>query len=313
MHWELPLVSHGIVLVCGLVVLAKSADWFVDASCRSAKRLGVSELVIGLTVVAFGTSAPEFLVSAVAAVREHDNLSVANVVGSNIFNLGFILGLCALIRPMKATRMLVYRDGAVLIGITGLLVISLIDLTISRWEGIVFFSVLLGYLALLWRQRDVNVEEIPQVGEFKSTDILIMLGSLALLLGSSHLLVISSVEIAREFGLSEWLIGVTIIAAGTSLPELVTSLVASIKGRHALSAGNLIGSDIFNIMGVLGFAAILRPLAISPVSRESVYTMMAFMPLVVLVLRSGWELSRTEGIILLCVSASRWARDILLG
>jgi cation:H+ antiporter len=285
-----------------------SAVWIVEASTRIAKRLGISELVIGLTVVAIGTSAPEFAVSVAAALEGHADISVGNVVGSNIFNLGFILGGVALIRPITTSKALVFRDGTVLIGTTFLLLLFLSNLTLVRWEGLVLIGLLIAYVIFLIVRREPSEEEIP-TGEFHWYEIPRLIAGLGLVVVSGHFLVVSASDLARLFGISEWAIGVTIVAAGTSAPELATSLVAVIKGRHAISAGNLVGSDIFNLLGVLGLAAMLRSMKVDGDAYGSVILLCGMVVLVVILMRSGWKVSRVEGAFLVCINLIRWVAD----
>ena len=203
-------------------VIAVGAHWVVESSARMAARLGVSELIIGLTVVAFGTSAPEFAVTLLAAFRNQGDISVGNIVGSNIFNLGFILGGCAMVRAIPTSKALVKRDGVVIAAAT-LLVFALLawDLRLDRYDGAVLFLLLLVYLALLFKQRKEHPEEAPD-DEFhldtehpKSLghDVVELLGGLMAIIGGSHLLVLSATALARGFGVSEWVIAVTVVAA----------------------------------------------------------------------------------------------------
>lgn len=297
-----------IIIVATILGLWWGAVWVVEAASRIAKRLGVSELIIGLTVVAMGTSAPEFAVTVGAALKGQADISIGNVVGSNIFNLGFILGGVALVRAITTSRSLVYRDGIVMIGITFLLLFFLRDLTMSRLEGAVLMSLLVAYIGLLIYQKDGSDEELPE-GEFQWLDIPRLLGGLALIVTSGHYLVESASNLARAVGVSEWVIGVTIVAAGTSAPELVTSLIAVLRGHYGISAGNLIGSDIFNLLGVLGLAAVLQPMKIDPGAYTSLYVLSGMVILAVVLMRTGWKLSRWEGALLLIINIIRWIMD----
>jgi cation:H+ antiporter len=301
-------VIDSIIVITTIIGLWWGAVWVVESASRIAKRLGVSELIIGLTVVAMGTSAPEFAVTVGAALKGQGDISIGNVVGSNIFNLGFILGGVAMVRAIKTTRSLVYRDGIIMIGITLLLLFFLRDLFMERWEGAILMSLLAAYIALLIYQRDGSDEELPE-GNFQWTDIPRLLGGLALVVISGHYLVESASSLARAVGVSEWVIGVTIVAAGTSAPELVTSLIAVLRGHYGISAGNLIGSDIFNLLGVLGLAAVLQPMDIDPGAYASLYVLTGMVLLVVIMMRTGWKLSRWEGAILVVINIVRWIMD----
>jgi cation:H+ antiporter len=297
-----------IIVVATILGLWWGAVWVVEAASRIAKRLGVSELIIGLTVVAMGTSAPEFAVTIGAALKGQGDISIGNVVGSNIFNLGFILGGVALVRAIATSRSLVYRDGVVMIGITFLLLFFLHDLTMARWEGAILFTLLLVYIGYLIYSREPMEEDIPE-GDFQWLDIPRLLAGLALIVTSGHFLVESASSLARAFGVSEWVIGVTIVAAGTSAPELVTSLIAVLRGRYGISAGNLIGSDIFNLLGVLGLAALLKPMSIDPSAYSSMYLLSGMVILVVIMMRTGWKISRWEGGLLVLINLVRWWMD----
>ncbi len=301
-------VIDSIIIIATILGLWWGAVWVVEAASRIAKRLGVSELIIGLTVVAMGTSAPEFAVTVGAALKGQGDISIGNVVGSNIFNLGFILGGVALVRAITTTRSLVFRDGIMMIGITFLLLFFLRDLTLERWEGVVLFLLLFIYIGYLIYSREPAGEELPE-GDFQWMDIPRLLAGLALIVTSGHYLVESASSLARAFGVSEWVIGVTIVAAGTSAPELVTSLIAVLRGHYGISAGNLIGSDIFNLLGVLGLAAILRPMSIDPSAYSSLYMLSGMVILVVIMMRTGWKISRWEGGLLVLINIIRWVVD----
>lgn len=303
------IVVDVAIILLSILALWKGADFLVEAAARLAVRFGVSQLVIGLTIVAFGTSAPEFVVSVLAAARGQADISVGNVVGSNIFNLGFILGTVALLRTIRTSRPLVYRDGLVLVGISLLLLLFMQDLHLQRWEAGTMLAALIAYVGfLIFKQQADAAEELPE-GEFSKWDILRILGGLGAVVLGGHFFVESASDLARLVGLSEWAIGVTIVAAGTSSPELATSLVAAIRGRHAISAGNLIGSDIFNILGVLGVAGLVSPMTVHPNAMSSLFMLSGLMVVVVLMMRTGWKLSRLEGGILVAVSLLRWILD----
>lgn len=296
-----------VVLFICLFGLWKGADIVVDSASAIARKLGFSDLVIGLTVVAMATSAPEFAVTISAALSGNSDISVGNVVGSNIFNLFFILGLIATFSEVKTSPKLVYRDGLLLIITSFLLVVFLRDLNLSRLEGSIFLVLLVAYIFfLLTGKEEVEIESEEEYHWY--TSLLFLLGILIIVI-SGHYFVDAASGIARILGVSEWVIGVTIVAAGTSAPEMATSLVASLKGKHGLSAGNLIGSDIFNLLGVLGVAAIIKPLTVASNAYSSVFVVFLAMILVVYFFRTNWEVSRKEGYILLLVVLIRWAFD----
>jgi cation:H+ antiporter len=298
------------VVVATVMALWKGADLTVEASAHIAKRLGVSQLVIGLTVVAFGTSAPEFAVSLIASANNQPNIAVGNVIGSNIFNLGFILGGVAIVRGINTSRTLVHRDGTVLFLTTLVVLFFFSDLVLRRWEGITLVCLLIGYLTfLVFRRADGLIEETPE-GEFSWSDLGRLVGGLALVVAGGHFFVDSAVDLAELIGISDWAIGVTIVAVGTSAPELATSLVAAFRGKHALSAGNLIGSDLFNLLGVLGLAGTINPLAVRSEAEGSLIILCILVGIVVLMMRTGWRITRTEGIILVILNLIRWYFDI---
>ncbi len=297
-----------IYLLAAIVLLWKGADYLVESSAKIAYTFGISQLVIGLTVVAMGTSAPEFVVTINAALKGESNISVSNVIGSNIFNLGFILGGVAIISPIKTNAKLIWRDGMILIATTVTILYFLWDLQLTRPEGIFLFSGLIIYLLFLFIKKEKKELEVKLV-KAERWDFVRLLGGLIMIILGGHFLVEGAVGLARFFGISEWLIGVTIVAAGTSAPEFVTSLVAAIKGHHGLSAGNLIGSDLFNLLGVLGIAGIIRPMSVTPHAHSSVIMLVAMVIVVVILMRTGWQLSRGEGIFLVSINLIRWIAD----
>jgi cation:H+ antiporter len=298
-----------IVIVC-IVALTYGATLIVDAAARMARKFRISDLIIGLTVVAIGTSAPEFAVTVSAALNGQADISVSNVVGSNIFNLGFILGGVVAIKAISTTPKLVYRDGTVLIGTTLLLLFFMRDLELQRVEGGILLLLLTLYIAYLAYQREPLEEELPD-GAFSWMDIPKLLGGLALVIIGGYYLVEFASEIAREFGVSEWVIGVTIVAAGTSAPELATSLVGALRGHVGISIGNLIGSDLFNLLGVLGLAGVIQTQAmqIDATGLSSLMLLCGMVIVVVLLMRTGWKLSRWEGVLLISVNLVRWFID----
>ena len=315
-----PVWANGLVVLVTIGIIGGGAHLLVDSAARTAKRLGISELVIGLTVVAMGTSAPEFAVTLIAAFKGQGDISVGNIVGSNIFNLGFILGGCAIVRAIPMSPTLVWRDGSVLVGTTVLLLVLIgWDLRLDRYDGALLFVLLGLYLGYLFVKRKVLPEnelgiQPVVVGEDKHSlprDCLMLVVGLVCIVGGSHLLIASASAIAREVGISEWVIGVTIVAAGTSAPELATSLAGVLKGRYGISAGNLIGSDIFNLLGVLGVTGMLRTIEVDVAARQSLVSLLAMVFLVFVFMRSGWRVSRLEGFILVAIGLARWAIDFL--
>ncbi len=298
------------ILIISIGFLWKGADQLVDSASRIAETIGVSDLVIGLTVVAFGTSAPEFAVTINAALKQQADISVGNIVGSNIFNLGFILGSVAVVRTIHSTRKLVYRDGIFMIAITFLLLFFFRNNHLARHEGIILLSLLGAYLLFLFIKKEPLEEDFVHEKATVKDYIILPISIGAVILGG-HFLVESARFLALNAGVSEWVIGVTIVAAGTSAPEMATSLAAVIKGKHGMSAGNLIGSDLFNILGVLGLAGTINPMSINPNAYSSLFMLSGMVILVVILLRTGWRLTRLEGFILISIGIMRWVLDFM--
>ena len=299
------IIKDLAILLVSIIVIGKGAVWLVDAAARVAKHFGISELVIGLTVVAFGTSAPEFGVTILAAIRGMGDISVGNIVGSNIFNLGFILGGTAIIHSLKTNRTIVFRDGIFLLFGGILLSVFLWDLTLSKIEGIILFTLLVLYLLYLYFNKETIETEEPTHAMYRWDPILLFVG-IGLVIVGSHFLVESAVNIARFMGVSDWVIGATIIAAGTSAPEFATSLTAAMKSRYGMSVGNLIGSDIFNLFGVLGIAGIMRNLSVGHDAQINLIILSFMIAVVIIFMRTGWVVSRKEGIILVMIGLLRW-------
>ena len=298
-----------IVLVC-VGVIAKGASWLVDSASKIAKRLGISELVIGLTILALGTSAPEFAVSILAALKGSGNIAIGNIVGSNIFNLGFILGGTAIVHSLQTSRIVIVRDGFFLLFGTFLLLFFLWDLTLTRFEGGVLFSLLILYLVYLYVKREpLETEQV--MGKMDRWDPLMLIVGLAMVLVGAHFMVESAINLARYMGVSEWVIGATVIAAGTSAPEFATSLAAALRSRYGMSVGNLIGSDIFNLFGVLGVAGILNNIPVSLDARMHLVFLSLMVALVLVFMRTGWVVSRREGYILVMVGLVRWINSFI--
>ncbi|MFO7718007.1 MAG: calcium/sodium antiporter [Thermodesulfobacteriota bacterium] len=309
MNYLLPLAQIGI----SVVLLWKGADWIVDSAAALARRFRISELVIGLTVVAMGTSLPEFLVTSTAAFKGYSDISLSNIVGSNIFNLSIILGLMALLRPVPTRKIMLRREGAVLLGVVGFVLVAAQDLYLGRPAGIVLVTTLLLFLTLLL----TRAQRLPpgfapgsqREGSAKD-GIAIAAGFTAVALGGNWLVEGAS-TLALGFGVSDWIIGVTIVAAGTSLPELVTCLQASLKGKNDMVMGNLLGSDLFNFAGVLGLTCLLNPLDVSASALPSLRLLVLSFVVVLVCTRTGWRISRSEGALLVCIGLARWGLDIV--
>ena len=255
-----------IYFILGLIALVFGADLLVKGASKLAAALGISSLVIGLTVVAYGTSSPELAVSLQSSLEGKADLAVGNVVGSNIFNILFILGVSALIIPLVISNQLIKIDVPIMIGVTVLLLVFSLDGKLSNLEGIIFLSIAFAYtfFALRLGKNSLSEEEKIEVSESAAKekrlfyifrDIVLIIVGLGLLILGSDWLVDSAVIFAKYFGVSEMIIGLTIVAVGTSLPEVATSIVAAIKGKRDMAVGNIIGSNIFNIVFILGVAS----------------------------------------------------------
>lgn len=306
------LLQQLLAIIAAFAVLWWGADALVGSAARIARQLGVSDYLIGMTIVAVGTSAPEMVVTLVAAFRDHADVSVGNVVGSNIFNLFLVLGVCGAIWGVPTGRAQVYNDVPLLLGASMLLLWFLRDLTLEWTEGATFLGLFAAYTVwVFWREDPDSdpTEEVP-AGKASWKDGLTLALGIVAVLGGAYLLVDNAVLVAQAAGLSEWAIGVTVVAAGTSIPELATSLAAGRRGHLGLLAGNLVGSDIVNVLGVLGLAALLNPLHIQLAARTGVFGMLVAMAVLFLLMRSGWRLSRTEGWVLLAIALARWGLDL---
>ena len=302
-----------LLFVAGLLFLIAGAEALVRGSSRLAAVLGISPLAIGLTVVAFGTSSPELAVSIKAALSDQGSIAVGNVVGSNIFNVLFILGLSALIVPLVVSHQLVRLDVPLMIALSIIMLVFSFDENFSRTDGLILIAGLAVYIWFLIYQSRREFAGVKQeyakgfgnagrenIGWFKN--IALVLGGLTLLVLGSRWLVDSSVSFAQYLGVSELVIGLTIVAAGTSLPEVVTSVIAAIRGERDIAVGNVVGSNIFNIMGVLGIASIVAPagIKISPaVIRFDIPVMIVVAFACLPIFFTGGVISRKEGALLL--------------
>lgn len=270
------IALEAALLAGGLAALYFGAEWLVRGSARLARSYGVSTLVVGLTVVSFGSSAPELLVGIVASVRGASDVVLGNVIGSNVLNIALILGVAALLQPMRVELRLLSREAPLMVGVSLLLVILALDFRIGRVDGAVLLS---GFVAYLWFVlRAAQTETVPVTAEYESFEIaealapgpdgrlrdigLTIVGLLALAAGA-HALVTSAVFFARLLGVTEVVIGLTIVALGTSLPELATSVVAALRGEPDIALGNAVGSNIFNILSILGISTLIRPINVS--------------------------------------------------
>ncbi len=302
-----------LILLAGLVLLVAGADILVRGASRLAAALGISPLVIGLTIVAFGTSAPELAVSVGAAWSGQADLALGNVVGSNIFNVLFILGLSALIAPLVVAQQLVRLDVPLMIVASVVVWLMGLDGLVTRLDGLLLFGAVLAYTAFLIvqsrRESSAQVQEeyareyasAPGGRQFLVNGLLIVAGLFLLVLGSRWL-VDSAISIAQALGVSELVIGLTIVAAGTSLPEVATSVIASIRGERDIAVGNVVGSNIFNLLCVLGLSSLVSPAGIvvpDAAIRFDIPVMIAVAVACLPVFFTGYRISRWNGLVFL--------------
>ncbi len=311
---EFSIIIDCVIVFASIIMLWKGADWLVDSAAEIAHTLKISDLVVGLTVVAFGTSAPEFAVTISAAVTKQTDISIGNVIGSNIFNLGFILGGTAMIRPIATNKKMFERDGLFLLITTALIFFLFFGFdgwtagdSFTQYEGVLLFSLLIAYVAFLFIKKDPPEEVNPDSATLRSYAFFLI--GLVMIVAGGHLMVEHASNVARYLGVSDWVIAVTIVAAGTSAPEFATSVAAALKGRHGIAIGNLIGSDLFNLLGVLGLAGIINPTMISEDIFSSVFLLVIMVGLTLLMIRTNWRLSRAEGTILVTINLIRWYFD----
>ena len=312
------LAGYSVLLVVGFIALIKGADLFVDGSSGLAKNFRVPGVVIGLTIVAMGTSAPELAVSTSAALKGANEIALSNVIGSNIFNLLVVLGICAVIHPMPIDKTIIKRDFPISIGITVLTLIAvgvpfLISGNIaeakmsdnigevSRIYSIILLVMFVSYIAMLIisARKDPQEEDGTEPKPLWQCILLILVG-VACIIAGGQFVVNSAKAIAVGFGVSETLIGLTIVALGTSLPELVTSIVASRKGENGLAVGNVVGSNIFNILFILGVSCTIHPIAVNFASLIDMAVLIA-VSLMTLIFAGSKNIGRVRGAVMVAV------------
>ena len=298
------IIFNFLLVAVGLITLYFGAEWLVKGSIAISNNLGVSQLVIGITVVAFGTSTPEFAVSISSAMQGLSDVALGNVVGSNIVNIGAILGLSAIISPIIVSKSIIRKEVPIMIGISFLLLAIILDGKIDFVDGVLLVIGIIIFTLYSYRssKKDVDIKKIPvsqvlQKNVFSKSIVFMILG-LLLLTGGSFLTVDNAVIIGKNFGISELFMGLTLVAIGTSLPELITSIVAARKGHTDLSVGNIVGSNIFNIMAILGVSSLISGITISDEVLIDVGIMLAFSLVLIPIMRSGFLVTRKEGILL---------------
>lgn len=303
------LLLQLVLLIAGFVLLVKGADFFVDGSSSVAKRLKVPSLIIGLTIVAMGTSLPECAVSVSAAIAGKNDLAIANAIGSNTFNLMVVCGVCALFCPLTVQRSVMLREYPVSFGTSIVLLVSgLTGMLIGRIEGIIMLAIFAAFLFwMVISARKAQNDQAVETDTYKILPvwkcILFIIGGAAAIIFGGDLVVDSASEIASGFGLSDNLIGLTIVAFGTSLPELVTSVVAAKKKEVDMALGNVIGSNIFNVLMVLGLASAISPIAFTTENAIDLIIMTGFSILTWIFCWTTKLLTRLEGGIMLACYA----------
>lgn len=307
------MTAQFFILIAGLLLILFGANYLVDGASSIAKRFGLSEFIIGVTIVGIGTSAPEMVVSFMSAIQGKADMAIGNIVGSNIFNTAMILGVTALIAPLTITRSNLRKDIPLNIIVTILLIALGMNFTItglgkdqlSRIDGAILLGIFVWYLWSSFRSDSADDEDEPIKQHSIAISILMITGGLAGLIFGGRLFVNSATEIARMFGVSDKFIAITVMAAGTSMPELATCVVAAIKGRGQLALGNILGSNISNILLILGGSAIISPLSFTGMTMADLGTVLGCS---LFILLSAWlfkkkSLDRVEGAVLLLIEA----------
>ena len=302
------MVPASFAILGGLILLALGAEGLVRGSSSIALRMGIAPLAIGLTVVAFGTGSPEMIVSLQAALSGSSDLALGNIVGSNIANLALILGVAALARPLHVRSAVLHREVPVMIAVTALLALLLLDGRLGRVEGTLLAVGAVLYTVLTYRaarrDRDADVAAefahgLPDTRIGTGRAVALVIAGLAGLLLGANVLVWGAVVIAKDLGMSEVVIGLTVIAVGTSLPELATSVVAALRNDADVAFGNVLGSNILNILLILGVVAMIQPISSAALRPLDLGVMVGSTVAVYLLMRRGRKLSRREGAVLL--------------
>lgn len=305
-----------LLLLVGFVLLIKGADFFVDGSSSVAKLLKVPSVVIGLTIVAMGTSAPEAAVSITAGIAGSNEIAISNVVGSNIFNMLVVVGVCAAMKPFVLDKTILKRDFPVNIGANVILLgMMLVGSVLSRFNGVVMIILMALYITWLVvsaiKNREESAEEIKTLSPILS--IVYIIGGLAAVVFGGDLVVDNATVIAQAMGWSETFIGLTIIAIGTSLPELVTSIVASKKGENGLALGNVVGSNIFNLMFILGLSSSISPIAVDSRAITNTIFLLVMTVLMYILCVSRKKLGRVEGFVMVSLYVAYTVYLLMVG
>ena len=308
------ILIQSLILLGGLILILFGANYLVDGASSIAKKFGISEFVIGLTIVGIGTSTPEMVVSFMSAIQGNADLAVGNVIGSNIFNTMFILGVTALVAPLAITRDNLKKDIPINIGVTLLLIMLGMNATIfgvgedglSRIDGIILLALFAWYFWSSFKSDNISSQEEEEIAERKIwISALMIIGGLAGLVIGGRFFVDSATSLAKLLGISDKFIAITIVAAGTSMPELATSVVAALKGRGQLALGNVLGSNIFNILLILGGSALIHPLSFASMTTVDLGIVMLCTIFILLsaFLFKKKELDRIEGALFILMEA----------
>lgn len=311
------MAGYLVALIAGLVLLLLSADRFVDGAVTVARYGRLPPLVIGMVVVGFGTSLPEMFVSALAAAQGSGGIALGNAYGSNIVNIGLILGISALIKPLRVQSGVLKKELPLLMLVTGISIPLLLDMFLARWEALVLLALFAVFLYWTLRQgfthpQDALAEETAvETGTGTSSlqqGIFWLVAGLLVLVVSSRLLVWSATEVARQMGLSEMIIGLTVVAMGTSLPEFASSVAAARKGEHDIALGNVIGSNMFNTLAVIGLSGTIRPIGAEAGFLGRDMLVMGFLTISLFLFGFGFggrqgRINRFEGLLLVGVYA----------
>jgi cation:H+ antiporter len=306
------VLLNGMYFVLGLIALYLGAEWLVGGAARLARRLGMRPLVVGLTVVAFGSSAPELLVGVVASVQDQSDVVLGNVVGSNILNIALILGVAAMVRPLRVGMRLLSREAPLMVIVSLVVAAMMLNGHLGRADATVLLVGFVAFLAFVMRAAEYEPAEIAaEYVQFEAAergevpggvgrDLLLVVVGLAGLIVGAQFLVMSAVFFARLVGVSEVVIGLTVVAIGTSLPELATCVVAAIREESDIALGNAVGSNLFNLLSILGVAGLIRPIEVSPSLLEyEIPAMVLFAVLLVPLAWRGRVLGRISGGVLL--------------
>ncbi len=302
-------MTSWLLLLIGLVLLYYGAEFLIKGAVSCAAMIGVTPLAIGLTVVAFGTSAPELTVSLSAVLAGSGDISAGNVIGSNIFNIACILGITALICPIHITWQIIRFDVPVMIAVSILGTILILDARLSRIDGAVLFACVVAYTFWTLKasrkakpetQQEAK-EQVPQKTYSMPFSISFVVFGLLMLVGGSKLFVSGAVSIARSWNISEAVIGLTIVSIGTSLPELATSVVAALRRQSDIAVGNIVGSNIFNILAILGITALVRPYSVPGIRHSDLFVMLLAAIILLPLMWTKFKLNRVEGSLLLAI------------